>query len=51
MGVYDRDYMKGKKPERITASGQPVYQPKPVDRAPLWARIKFRIWLLFKRRS
>jgi len=49
MGVYDRDYMKEKKPQRITAPEPGPYQPKPIEQAPLWARIKFRLWLFFNR--
>lgn len=49
MGIYDRDYMQKQKrplvaPEWRAPAGAPV-------RAPLWARIKFRLWLFFGRRA
>jgi hypothetical protein len=50
MGIYDRDYMLEKKPEKLSASAAPRQRPAP-DRAPLWARIKFRIWLWIKGRG
>lgn len=50
MGVYDRDYMKEEKPRRMDPPPPRPFQPRPVERAPLWARIKFRLWLLFNRR-
>ena len=49
MGIYDRNYMKEKREE-------PQIRPRinlrqPAERAPLWSRIKFRIWLWFHPRG
>jgi len=50
MGIYDRDYMAEKKaPLQPAASTRPPASR--VERAPLWARIKFQLWLWFKRRK
>ncbi len=51
MGLYDRDYMQEgprRRPEPPSAPRPRVRDP--VEKAPLWARIKFRLWLLFRRR-
>jgi hypothetical protein len=45
MGIHDRDYMRtrdtkhsgGRPPQRIRSG------------APLWARVKFALWLVFRR--
>jgi hypothetical protein len=51
MGVYDRDYMLEKKPEKLATPASTSPYRRPVEnRAPLWARIKFRLWLFFRRR-
>lgn len=50
MGVYDRDYMQENKPKRMEAAKVPLYQRPVHDRAPWWARLKFRLWLLLNRR-
>lgn len=49
MGIYDRNYMREEKPEPPVRP-RPVIRP-PGNRAPLWARIKFRLWLWFHRRG
>jgi hypothetical protein len=49
MGVYDRDYMRDEKPRRMEAGESPYRRPVK-GRAPWWARLKFRLWLLLKGR-
>ena len=39
MGIYDRDYMKAKSA-----------RSKRPQRPTLWQRIRFRIWLLFRKK-
>lgn len=51
MGVYDRDYMLEKKPEKLTPASTSTPPRQPLSRAPLWARIKFRLWLWVKGRG
>ena len=49
MGIYDRDYMAGKK-EALKPAGESRYSRPSRDRAPLWTRIKFWLWLWWKGR-
>lgn len=50
MGLYDRDYMKLKKGTAVVEP--PVAkQITSTKKAPWWAQLKFRFWLLFHRRD
>ena len=50
MGLYDRGYMRAKKPQRITPGRRAPVQESVSTDVPAWKRLIFRIWLRLQRR-
>jgi len=50
MGLYDRDYMKLKKRPAVVEIPE-TNRLTSIKKAPWWAHLKFKVWLLFHRRE